>query len=649
MDMAYAGPDHEEGALSALHEIDRRTIPLWAKALMLGVAYVIAAEVGNLLSVQRTFATFWPPAGLFFAMLLISRPKDWPLLILAGFAGNMCSDLLHGRALLMTLGFSTANVLEAMVGAVLVGLLIGHRPRMNTLREALAFTTVGAGLAPVVGATVGASVVVLGVAGAPWWTTWVTWWIGDVLGVVLVGSVILAAIGSWDAYRADPLRARRRYLLPVLRAMVAAIPFSVLAYLVFSPMGGGTSWKFLTMPGLVTVGIVGGPAGAAAGLLCIALGAMAGMAGSVPTAALASAEVASRVFRAQAFFVVGGVACLALAGVIAENRENARSAQVAASQFRDLFDAMRESVEYGRMVYDENGTPVDRVWLQVNRAFGELTGLRDVVGRHAWELLPDLEETNPELLETYGRVAQTGVPAVLESFVRPLERTLSISVTSPGHGEYIAVFEDVSDRVDQERALSDTNKRLEKMVYDVVEAMGSVVEARDPYTQGHEVRVASLGKRIAAEMGLPADALNEIGMAALLHDIGKLRVPAEILTKPGKLSVAEFALIREHPEQGFEILSHIDFPWPIAEIVRDHHERLDGSGYPRGLTADGISLPARILAVADVVEAMASHRPYRPAVGLTEAIEEISTHPELYDARVVAACVSLHERGETGL
>jgi len=159
--------------------------------------------------------------------------------------------------------------------------------------------------------------------------------------------------------------------------------------------------------------------------------------------------------------------------------------------------------------------------------------------------------------------------------------------------------------------------------------------------------VAVLAYRIAREMGLPEEELDGISMAGLLHDIGKLRVPAEILTKPGVLSKTEFTLIREHPERGFEILNHIDFPWPVAETVHQHHERLDGSGYPAGLRADQILLPARILGVADVVAAMASHRPYRPMVGLDKAIEEISMHPELYDEDVVRACVRVHERGDT--
>jgi putative nucleotidyltransferase with HDIG domain len=627
---------------------ERRTIPLWAKALLFAVSYVLAAEIGNALSVQNAFSTFWPPAGLFVAMLLITERKDWPVLIVAGVAGNLCSDLLHGRALLMTLGFSAANALEALTGATLIRALIGHRPRLDTLRQVLAFVAFGALLAPIVGATAGTAVVMFGAPGAVWWSTWATWWIGDVLGIVLVGSLILSAVGLWDAYRDDPAPQVRRYVQPALTALAIAVPFSVLAAFVFAP-AGGTSWKFTTTPGYLAAAIVGGPFGAALGLVCIATAGVAGMVAGVPHDSLATTSIATNVLQAQMFFVFGGVATLALAGVIAENRRNAANAEAAASQFRGLFNTMSEGVAYCRMLFDEDGQPADWIYLQVNDAFGRLTGLDDVVGRHVWEVLPDLEVSNPEIYEVYGRVASTGVPALLESLVVPIGRTLRISVTSPASGEFLAVFEDVTDRVTHERELAESNKRLEKMVYDVAEAMGSVVEARDPYTQGHELRVASLGKRIALEMGMAEDAINEINMAGLLHDIGKLRIPAEILTKPGKLSTTEFALIKEHPEQGFEILGHIDFPWPIAEIVREHHERLDGSGYPRGLVADEIMLPARILAVADVVEAMASHRPYRPAVGLDQAIAEISTHSELYDSAAVAACVRLYERGETGL
>jgi putative nucleotidyltransferase with HDIG domain/PAS domain S-box-containing protein len=211
------------------------------------------------------------------------------------------------------------------------------------------------------------------------------------------------------------------------------------------------------------------------------------------------------------------------------------------------------------------------------------------------------------------------------------------------------IIQDVTDRRAADAAVAESAGRLERMVYDVAEAMGRVVEARDPYTQGHQQRVAGLAKRIAVRMGLSQCKIDEVEMAGLLHDVGKLRIPTEILTKPGRLSPNEFALVMGHSEQGYEILKDIAFPWDVAEIARQHHERMDGSGYPRGLSDGEIVPAARILAVADVVEAMASHRPYRPTLGIDAAIAEIVSHPEKFDAEVTRACVALHVEGQLGL
>jgi putative nucleotidyltransferase with HDIG domain/PAS domain S-box-containing protein len=197
--------------------------------------------------------------------------------------------------------------------------------------------------------------------------------------------------------------------------------------------------------------------------------------------------------------------------------------------------------------------------------------------------------------------------------------------------------------------LRQSNVRFERMVYGVAEAMGRIVEVRDPYTQGHEVRVAGLAKSIAQEMQLSEDDVDAIEMAGLVHDIGKLSVPAEILTKPGSLSDNEFALIKEHSETGYTILKGVDFPWPVADIVLAHHERRDGSGYPYGLKGDDIPFASRVLAVADVVEAMASHRPYRPALGLDVAVAELTGHLEKYDPGVVSALLALYESGRVDL
>ncbi len=175
-----------------------------------------------------------------------------------------------------------------------------------------------------------------------------------------------------------------------------------------------------------------------------------------------------------------------------------------------------------------------------------------------------------------------------------------------------------------------------------VTALASTVEMRDPYTAGHQRRTAQLATAIAKQLLLPDNQIEGLNLAGVMHDIGKIRIPAEILCKPGRLDEIEFALIKLHPETGYEILKHIDFPWPIARTVLEHHERLDGTGYPHGLKGDEILLEAKILAVADVVEAMISHRPYRAGLGVDAAIDEISRHRGvLYEPTVVDACLLL--------
>lgn len=184
--------------------------------------------------------------------------------------------------------------------------------------------------------------------------------------------------------------------------------------------------------------------------------------------------------------------------------------------------------------------------------------------------------------------------------------------------------------------------QLQQSLEDTVRAIATIVELRDPYTAGHQIRVADLATAIARQMGLSEERVHAIHLAGVVHDLGKIQVPAEILSKPGKLNDIEYALIKFHPQAGYEILKGINFPWPIARMVLQHHERLDGSGYPQGLQGDDILLEARILTVADVVEAMSSHRPYRPGWGDEKALEEIiSKRGVYYDPWVVDACVTL--------
>lgn len=189
-------------------------------------------------------------------------------------------------------------------------------------------------------------------------------------------------------------------------------------------------------------------------------------------------------------------------------------------------------------------------------------------------------------------------------------------------------------------------EQIRKALGATVQAISVTVEARDPYTAGHQRRVADLARAMGVGMGLPAERVEGLHMAGLIHDLGKISVPAEILSKPSRLTEFEFALIKVHPQAGHDILKDIEFPWPIARMVLEHHERIDGSGYPNGRTGDSLLMESRILAVADVVESMASHRPYRPAIGLDEALREVSgQRAVLYDADAVDACLSLFEMG----
>ncbi len=202
-------------------------------------------------------------------------------------------------------------------------------------------------------------------------------------------------------------------------------------------------------------------------------------------------------------------------------------------------------------------------------------------------------------------------------------------------------------RLKIEEELKETNQKLQKAIKNTIQAMALILKKRDPYTAGHQERVAELACAIAEEISLPKDKIEGLYMAGIIHDIGKINVPTEILSKPGRLSEIELSLIQTHPQVGSDILKEMELPGGVSAIVLQHHERMDGSGYPSGLSGDNILLEARILAVADVVEAMASHRPYRPALGIDKALEEISQNKDiLYDPKVVDVCLRLfREKG----
>jgi len=286
------------------------------------------------------------------------------------------------------------------------------------------------------------------------------------------------------------------------------------------------------------------------------------------------------------------------------------------------------------------------------------------------EMLASVNGSSVE--EQLGRTIADVVPAIWSQIEPALRRVLDSGesalnidvsaddVESPGRvrhalasyypvrleGEIIGVgvvVVDITERYDAQAARND-------LLHAAIDAIAATIDARDPYTAGHQRRVAAIAAAIATELGVDDNQREGIRLAATIHDIGKIGIPAEILTRPGKLRLEERTLLNTHPRIGYDIVAGIDFPWPIAQMVLQHHERLDGSGYPNGLHSDEILIGARIIAVADTVEAMAAHRPYRSARGLEAALAEIRAGRGIrYDPDVVDACVHLSEQGRLPL
>src|SRR5664280_458858 len=292
-----------------------------------------------------------------------------------------------------------------------------------------------------------------------------------------------------------------------------------------------------------------------------------------------------------------------------------------------------------------------------NRAGEELLGYdrKDLLGKNDLDLFPPEQEAHSMAKDREVLDGETGILDIPEEPILTAKKgelllhTRKVCIRgADGETKYLlGISEDITERKQAEKQLHDILERLRKSFEATIQVLISAVEMRDPYTSGHQLRVANLASAIAKEMELPDDEIEGIRMAGSIHDIRKLSVPAEILSKPTKLTNIEFSLIKEHSHSGYEMLKDVESPWPLAQIVYQHHERMDGSGYPRNLKGEEICMEARILAVADVVEAMASHRPYRPALGIDAALTEIEKNKGIfYDNDVADACLRLfREKG----
>lgn len=287
-------------------------------------------------------------------------------------------------------------------------------------------------------------------------------------------------------------------------------------------------------------------------------------------------------------------------------------------------------------------------FLEVNKAMEEISGYSrdELLQIDLCNLYDDIQGSYPftnEVTITDWKVTRELILIKKDGSKITISETVVAIRFDSGVIQYFdGILEDITERKQAQQQIQQSLERLQKTIKEIIRAMAYIGEVRDPYTAGHQRRVAQLSLEIARLMGLNEQQYEGLTMAAFVHDIGKIIVPADILSKPGKLTKPEFDMLKDHARIGYEILKTIEFPWPIANIVLQHHERMNGSGYPSSLTGDQIIIEARILAVADVVEAMSSHRPYRPALGIEKALSEISTHKGiLYDPEVVDACIEL--------
>jgi PAS domain S-box-containing protein/putative nucleotidyltransferase with HDIG domain len=297
-------------------------------------------------------------------------------------------------------------------------------------------------------------------------------------------------------------------------------------------------------------------------------------------------------------------------------------------------------------------------FVRFNKAGEELLGQnrQDLIGKNDYDFFPKNQadfftEKDREVLKNKQMVDIPEEPIQIRHLGERILHTKKVPIIElRGKMQYLlGISEDITERKHAEEELIVTTEKLRKSLAGTIRALSVTVETRDPYTAGHQKKVSNLARTIAREMGLSMDTIEHIRTAGAIHDIGKISVPAEILARPGKLMEIEMNIIKFHSQSGYNILKDAGLPYPVAEIILQHHERLDGSGYPQGLKDGQILLEACILAVADTVEAMASHRPYRPSLGIDNALEEIEKNKGiLYDNEVANVCIRLfREKGFT--
>jgi PAS domain S-box-containing protein/putative nucleotidyltransferase with HDIG domain len=334
-------------------------------------------------------------------------------------------------------------------------------------------------------------------------------------------------------------------------------------------------------------------------------------------------------------------------GVITVMRDitERKRAEEALSESEKRLKIIFDSQQNGILIIDAHSHTI----IDVNTYAARIIGLprEDIIGKICHSFICPAEKGQCPVSDL-GQAIDQSERILIQTKGNRIPILKSVTRAPINGGElFIESFQDITERKRVGEDLKESFERLRRSLESTVSVLAWAVEMRDPYTAGHQQRVTDLACAIATEMGLSEEQMHGIRVAGLIHDIGKLNIPSEILNKPGQLKEIEYGFFKIHPEVGYDVLKTIEFPWPVAKIVLQHHERMDGSGYPQGLSGAEIILEARILAVADIVEAMATHRPYRPARGIGDALEEILHNKgTFYDLDVVDACLRVfYEKG----
>lgn len=320
-------------------------------------------------------------------------------------------------------------------------------------------------------------------------------------------------------------------------------------------------------------------------------------------------------------------------------------------------ESLKENKEYLSKIINAVADPVfvkDRYhkWVLLNKAYCEFMGYKEeeLLGKSDFDFFP---KDQAEVFWTRDEVVFNDVKedaneeqfTDAQNIVHTILTKKTLYLDKNGEKFIVGIIQDITQHKVTEESLLESYRKLQRTLEGTANALATALEKRDPYTAGHEKRVAKLACAIAEAMGLSKDVIAGIRITAFLHDIGKIVVPAEILSKPSRLNEFEYSIVKTHAEVGYEILKELEFPWPVAQVILQHHERLNGTGYPKGLTGESIIQEARIMAVADVIEAMCSHRPYRPALGIQKALAELNQNKgTLYDSAVVEACIEVFNK-----